>query len=774
MKIIKYITLAFLIVTGLLACEDEYKPGIPQGRVEEVAFERDTFIFGEGAGAVEVPVIAAKYVNYATPVTIKVINGTAREDSNFVVLDKNVKIALGEEQTNVELKIINDTLINESRSFKMQLETIGGGGKPAAVRQSCLVIIRNDDYVPEATIVFGKLKDTVREDGGTLIVPFHLTMPAEGKVEVTFARSDRDEQQTAQEGVHFNFKDRINTVVLPEGTLKGEISLDIINNDSPDGDVWFNLLIKKVEGALVSPDSLCRITIREDDLDRTVRFGTPDTPDKQYHEEAGTIEIPLIFEGGVAADRMISGSLLVDSVFGCSKEDFELQTPVFTAAGNETVKIKVKLKDNETFGDWGFRLAFRDLKNVRALEKSGMITIKDDERILGFREVDLEVKEGEPVKIPVTLSGGKALTDINWKVEVMTDGTTADPAQYELPASFTKIYKGTETSEFTVRTKQHVSRENRRLRLRISATGGVGSSSPGKILYTETSECNLTILNTDASIGFDNKSMAFWFEETVKVPVVVAGLTGDALVYVKARAGSFEGAAFTINGRPGSEEAFVVIPDGNTTAYLDVNISKVKNAKPVILEITRVAGDGISEDDINPEARTIELEMVSRLKKLEGLYNFESHMQNNRMAKYENWNLTVEEDADGGIVAAFDKAVYLDAAHAADSKMDFSFEDNTFHLRLGTKVGTNASGQNVAYLSRNTGSSGTYGNTIPMVVNVDFENGWLLWNTNGTYNGDQLMSQDGQLRWGIVFYTGEDALTGSANTNLRNFKLIRK
>lgn len=368
MKLTTYIAILFaLIITGLTACDDEFSPNIPQGRIEQISFAKDTFVFSEAAGKVEVPIQATKYLNHAANIKLQITNETAIEKEHFFIDEQEVKMLLGEAEVGVEVRIIDDTIINPNRTFRMTIESITGGGVPASTGQSCVVVIRNDDYIPEAAVVFDNETATVREDGLTLAVPFHLTKEVPGDVTVTFAQGT-DDRQTAIEGTHFVFSNNVKQVTLPEGTLKGEVTLDIINNETADGNVYFDLAIRQVEGALVGLDSICKVTIEDDDLDRSVRFGRPEG-DGLWHEEAGEIEIPLIFENGTSTERMISGRVVVDSIYGCTNDDFTIVEPEFTTAGNETLKLKIKLKDNEDFGEWGFRLAFRDLKTYGQLKR---------------------------------------------------------------------------------------------------------------------------------------------------------------------------------------------------------------------------------------------------------------------------------------------------------------------------------------------------------------------------------------------------------------------
>lgn len=779
MKIIKYIALVFAVIAGVWACDDEFEPNIPQGRVEEVSFERDTFIFGESAGKVEVPVIAAKYVNYATQIKVKVINGTALEDSNFVVSEKELKMPLGSAQVNVELKIIDDTVINESRSFRMELESISGGGIPAATRQSCVVIIRNDDYIPEATIMFDREKDTIQEDGGVLHVPFHLTMAAEGDVTVTFAQAVRG-GQTAKQGMHFDFAERVNTVTLPQGTLEGEIALNIINNELPEGDVHFYLAVREVQGALLGADSLCHITIVEDDLDRILRFGKP-AGDGLYHEESGQLEIPLIFEGGRSAERLVCGKIALDSLFNCTADDVTLLTQSFTTAGDSTVKVLVKVKDNEDFGEWGFKLVLSDLKNVRAVSRDARIDVKDDEREFGFAQTEWEVSEGENLNMEIAVKGGAALMDLPWTLEVVEGETTAEQVQYELPSSFVRIVAGQTKGTFTLKTFRHDSRNDRVLKLRLVLLNNVGTSSPKKVLMKD-EVCTVTIKNTDASIGFGEQKMNAWLvKEEVEVPVVLADISKTAMVYFQPKGGDAKGIEFSIEGIPYTGEPIPVVFQDGISKNIKVKIESVTdplNGEPLELEIASVGGDGATNDDIDPETRTTKLDYyeatANKLLELAGVYSMRIYRQDGSNIVYDTWNITVEHEGKGKVVATFDKYIHNNQAwENGYSKMDYDFQSGTFRIRLGVEVGVDG-GNGYTYGIKDSGNGGSYGTTLPMVVDIDWNNNKLLWNTDGTEDGNHLKVSNADLRWGICYYKeGTAPSVANSNTNIKCFQMTK-
>lgn len=791
MRLLRNIAASLLLLGGLWACDDEFKPDLPKGRVEEVSFARDTFIFGEGDGEVTVPIVAAKYLNYSSTVEVGVNDGTATEGTNFIIREKQVKIALGDAQAELEMEIVDDTIINENRSFTLNLGSIEGGGVPGTQRQSCTVIIRNDDYIPQATIMFVNAKDSVREDADSLVVPFYLTMAAEGDVTVDFAQGSYPDQ-TARHGVNFAFRNGKDKVTLPQGTLKGEVVLDIVNDEYPDGDIFFDLAVRDVQGALIGKDSLCRITILEDDLDRTVRF---EGPKDGCHEEAGEVEVSLIFEGGVSEERMISGSIRLDSLVNCTAEDLELLTTSFSTAGDDTVKVSLKLKDNEEFGDWSAKLMLGGLKNVRAIDKDFLVSVKDDERKLGFADtVAVEVEEGSNVTIKLKLDGGNADVDIPWKVEVVEDSTTALPEQYDLPTSFLKMYKGLATAEFTLKTNQHESRNDRILKLKVSATDGVGESSPHKIHY-ENDVITVVIKNTDGSIGLGTeRTLGALIGRPVKVPVVVAGVDGDAVVYISPKEGTADGAALSINGSDYSGQPIAVPIAGGKSKDIDVVLKSITHQNiPVELEISQVAGEGVSDSDIDPETSSVGLSVLKGLQDAwNGTYDWMFYYQDEKNITFPAYNPTqganpndgkvidVSVDMDGdSIVLTINKFIQVERVWDGDVKMDFNGSDGTFSLRLGVHVG-DAQDRKWAYYSRIGGNDVGFSLELPVIINPDYGNGWLLWNTNGELNDNNKLTVTGDQNWrlGICSYDAEEPPAtlgnGAANSRYRAFKLMKK
>lgn len=495
MKIIHWIIFLFSVsLVMMVACnETEFKDPTPKGRMENIYFKQDTFIFAERAGKVLVPIVASKYLNYATKIKIALSaegiadSVLAVEGKNFTIASKELTMLLGESMVGVDLKLIDDTIINSDRMFALDITSIEGGAYPATKSQHCLVILRNDDFIPEASIVFDQKAYRVGEESKKLLIPFRLTKPVATDIKVYFAGKE-DLETSAVEGVNFNIQQK--EIILKEGVDKGEVEVEIINNDLPNDDCLAKIAIRKVDGAFVGADSVCAISIINDDLDRVVSLGDTEWT---VNEDEGTASLAMTLTGGVDATKLVYGSLVIDSLFGCTESDFVIENPAFSSAGNETITFNIKLKDNQAFGQWGVRIAFRGLTNARAANKQLLVKVIDDERKIAFEKNTFTFPEDTTaIQVKVNLLGGAAREDIYFNI-VPTNITTVSE-QYVVDKILV-INQGTNYGTFTFTPKQHSSKENRELELELTTDNS-------KVLPSDESVCKIVIQNTDQSIGF--------------------------------------------------------------------------------------------------------------------------------------------------------------------------------------------------------------------------------------------------------------------------------
>lgn len=605
MKVLNYITLLLgILVLSFYSCEEkEFIDPTPQGRIEQVFFEKDTFVFKENVEEATLSVITSKYLNYATDVTVEVVSidmaGTekAEEGKHFTIKNHKIKIPIGESKGKFHLKIVDDTIINPNRVFALDFKSIEGGATAGEIRQRAVIIIENDDFIPEASIMFTKEEMSIGENEGELLVPFKITKPAKGDVTVNFAATEpSDNSAYSKEGINFNILTP--EVSLPAGEEEGVVKIEIIDNLIPHDDSAFDLVIRKVTGAEVAVDSICTISIINDDLDRVVAFGEREF---SIREDAGTVEVPLYFTGGKDASKMATGTVVIDSLFGGAKEgDIVIENPNFSSAGDEEVPLRFTIKDNKEFRAWGAKLIFRSLDNVRTSTKEVIVNIEDDERIIVFDQTTLEVDEdGSPINIVVKLLGGLAESDIRANIIVNESGTTALPEQYRIP-TVVRIDQQSQQAFITFQPFQHKSKEDKIVSLELEVIGNE------KILVSENSKCEVTIKNTDGAIGFTTRGETILGLDTYTIPISLTGFDSPVTLKFAVNAPSGVTAEF----QKMSDNTLNIIP-GTLNAEAQIYISRNQRFNPDDIEITietvTLGGNDVTEDLLNPEGVTYKL-----------------------------------------------------------------------------------------------------------------------------------------------------------------------
>ena len=305
-----------------------------------------------------------------------------------------------------------------------------------------------------------------------------------------------------------------------------------------------------------------------------------------------------------------------------------------------------------------------------------------------------------------------------------------------------------------------------------------------------------------ASVGFGGeRTVGALINRAVRVPVVADGVDGDITVSINVKGGTAEGATLSIDGHDYAGESVAVTLEGGQSKEIDVMLKSItKQNVPVELEIVSLAGDGVTDADIDAETSSVALSVLKGLQDAwNGEYDWVMRYQDNKNLTFPAANpayagadttanngkvINVNVDLEGdSIVLSVNWFVYAEVMYEGDVNMDFNGSDGTFTWRLGEKVGeANDSGLGkvkCAYYVRSTGQDGDFGLTPPVVVTPDYETGNLLWNTsNPTGDKNTLTPTNADLRMGICRYTEEeppaDRGNGNANSRYRAMCLKKK
>lgn len=142
-KIYSIITCLAVALSLFTSCSDEEK--INTGNAQ-VAFAQSSLEVKESKGIFYVPITVSGEQNGPIKLSISVSTNDAncKEDVNFMITSKNLIIPENKKQVSVEIKAIDDRLINEDRHFTLHLENVNGA-TISGTSATNITLLDNDD-----------------------------------------------------------------------------------------------------------------------------------------------------------------------------------------------------------------------------------------------------------------------------------------------------------------------------------------------------------------------------------------------------------------------------------------------------------------------------------------------------------------------------------------------------------------------------------------------------------------------------------------------------
>lgn len=338
MKISKLLLLLAGLGGAFYACEDSSVKDDFDYQ-DTVEFEREKMIFQEDADTVQIPVIISGFAKNDVEITVEVRRKeelTAREDTNFILLEKTVRIPKDGSATTIPMKIINDNVVNPDRSFDLVIKSVIGAEK-ARISQVCRVVIANEDFWPLVTM--GKTTYQTTEHDDELVIPLTATgifyQPTLVTLQVTSG--------TAVEGTNFTI-DRKNFTFDNEHT-KDSIVVKLSSLELQE-DCSFELNLEITDG-LPGKVKTSKVVIK--DVQKFVGFPAEKTNILKNEKDA---RIPVAISGVRSPRDLVtkigvksSGSLVEGS-------DFTLSNNVITTKGDTILFVDVHFTtDQDMSGD---------------------------------------------------------------------------------------------------------------------------------------------------------------------------------------------------------------------------------------------------------------------------------------------------------------------------------------------------------------------------------------------------------------------------------------
>lgn len=111
-----------------------------------VSMQQEELEFKENKGLVSIPIVIEGTQNGPIQVTVKVAEATtspAMDDVHYIITSKTIVIPADSETASIEIMTVDDTEINEDRSFTMSIDNVQGA--TIGANPSTLIVLKDND-----------------------------------------------------------------------------------------------------------------------------------------------------------------------------------------------------------------------------------------------------------------------------------------------------------------------------------------------------------------------------------------------------------------------------------------------------------------------------------------------------------------------------------------------------------------------------------------------------------------------------------------------------
>ena len=121
-----YLKIYTLLLCAVLiaACSDDEEQF--NSGAATVSLQETVMTVKESAGLCTVPVVVTGEHTGTIRVTFELKDHTAKEDENYIVTTKTLLIPAGQETINFEFKTVDDKVVNDDRSFDIEIADVKG------------------------------------------------------------------------------------------------------------------------------------------------------------------------------------------------------------------------------------------------------------------------------------------------------------------------------------------------------------------------------------------------------------------------------------------------------------------------------------------------------------------------------------------------------------------------------------------------------------------------------------------------------------------------
>jgi len=296
----------------------------------------------ENAGSVPVTVVRQGSLTTPASVRINTSESSALASVDFAPVDVTLNFAPGEFSKVVNIPIINDSLVEPTESFSVNMSNVVGATQGS---WSAWANILNDDTAASpGKFELSAASLSVVENAGNLIVTVNRVGGSDGTVSVQYRTLDgaygMPSHQTAWAGSDYSSKS--GTLTFAPGETSKTFAVPITNDTSVEQSEYFTIQLRNpAGGATLGTISKAAVTILEDDS--AIEFGTSNYT---VNESAGYVTITLVRKGSVSGAATVDLNISGGSATGGVDFILPANKTVTFADGQATKQIQVQIIDD--------------------------------------------------------------------------------------------------------------------------------------------------------------------------------------------------------------------------------------------------------------------------------------------------------------------------------------------------------------------------------------------------------------------------------------------
>lgn len=257
-----------LIVLGLSSCKDDDEPFVKP----KLSVATETVTIGENGGKAEVEIVLDK----AAPTDITVeysLGGTAVSPADYSVVgtEGEIDIPQGQTSATIEINIVDDATYEGNETIEIELQDVNSDDIEITNDDEAVITITENDSQVEVTMEAATV--TVNEEDGEAIIVVNLSTPAAQAITINYTLTgtalDTVFAATQANPIHPQYwdyyidTDNSGELVIPQGSNKGEISVQILTDFQFEDNETIIITLDNATGATIGTNKVTTINVEQ-------------------------------------------------------------------------------------------------------------------------------------------------------------------------------------------------------------------------------------------------------------------------------------------------------------------------------------------------------------------------------------------------------------------------------------------------------------------------------------------------------------------------------